>query len=88
MRQDRPVATGEDGHRPIRLWLQHVMADRVDATVKAVKAAGLDPPGNSMLADAEAPQLIAGDEPILAPRTRRQARIHRGLGAFCTHLGR
>jgi hypothetical protein len=62
------------------------MAERVDAAVKAVKALRSDALSNPRIADAEAAQLLTGDDAVLPPREGTQPDLHRGLGGFWVHL--
>ena len=60
------------------------MADRIDARVKAVEVAGIEPSRESCRAETELQELAAGDDTVLTPRQLRD-RL-RQWGVFLSYM--
>ena len=78
-------AAGQDGGHPTGARGEDGVADRADAAMDAVQAAGGDSRADRALGEPERAELRARHEPVLACGDARDSRVDVARDEFCRH---
>jgi hypothetical protein len=87
MAQDRTRAAGQNGAKPSPLLRCDRMANDVNAAIKGVQAATLDPVPDGPSAETEPHELLSRNHPVLASRQLRNRPAQSTPSWFCPTIG-